>query len=539
MKLDLASLKNRAAWDAAGVKLPEFNIPAVIEDTKATPTWVHFGAGNIFRGYVANLQNDLLNKGLASTGIIAVDSSDGDQLVKVYRPFDNLTLLVTLYADGEAKKEVVASVTEALHADWGKADQLARLRKVFAAPTLQLCSFTITEKGYAVKGGDGKFTPAVEHDIEAGPDDLTNVMTKVTALLYHRYMNGAYPIAVVSMDNCSHNGEKLKASILSIAEAWLARGFVPQGFVDYLSDEERVSFPWSMIDKITPRPNKDIADKLEALGIENMQPIARQHGADVAPFVNAESCQYLVIEDRFPNGRPPLEKAGVIMTDRDTVNKTERMKVTTCLNPLHTALAVLGCLLGYKRIYEEMRDDDLRRLVERIGYVEGMPVVTNPVVLDPRAFLDAVLNERLPNPYIPDMPQRIACDTSQKIPVRFGETIKAYIASESLELSSLRAIPFAIAAWLRYLLAADDELSPMELSDDPRIPELQEKLAGIEIGKPESCAGQLDAILSDDSIFGADLCKAGLSGTVEGFFKQMLAGRGAVRSALHELVESF
>ena len=227
------------------------------------------------------------------------------------------------------------------------------------------------------------------------------------------------------------------------------------------------------------------------------------------------------------------------MTDRDTVNKTERMKVTTCLNPLHTALAVLGCLLGYKRIYEEMRDDDLRRLVEHIGYAEGMPVVTNPVVLDPRAFLDAVLNERLPNPYIPDMPQRIACDTSQKIPVRFGETIKAYIASDSLELSSLRAIPFAIAAWLRYLLAMDDELSPMELSDDPRIPELQEKLAGIEIGKPESCAGQLDAILSDDSIFGADLCKAGLSGTVEGFFKQMLTGRGAVRSALHELVESF
>ena len=539
MKLDLASLKNRAAWDAAGVKLPEFDIPAVIENTKATPTWVHFGAGNIFRGYVANLQNDLLNKGLASTGIIAVDSSDGDQLVKVYRPFDNLTLLVTLYADGKAKKEVVASVTEALHADWGKDDQLSRLREVFAAPTLQLCSFTITEKGYAVKGGDGKFTPAVEHDIEAGPDDLTNVMTKVTALLYHRYMNGAYPIAVVSMDNCSHNGEKLKASILSIAEAWLARGFVPQGFVDYLSDEERVSFPWSMIDKITPRPNKDIADKLEALGIENMQPIARQHGAAVAPFVNAESCQYLVIEDRFPNGRPPLEKAGVIMTDRDTVNKTERMKVTTCLNPLHTALAVLGCLLGYKRIYEEMRDDDLRRLVEHIGYAEGMPVVTNPGVLDPRVFLDAVLNERLPNPYIPDMPQRIACDTSQKIPVRFGETIKAYIASDSLELSSLRAIPFAIAAWLRYLLAMDDELSPMELSDDPRIPELQEKLAGIEIGKPESCAGQLDAILSDDSIFGADLCKAGLSGTVGGFFKQMLAGRGAVRSALHELVESF
>ena len=117
-----------------------------------------------------------------------------------------------------------------------------------------------------------------------------------------------------------------------------------------------------------------------------------------------------------------------------------------------------------------------------------------------------------------------------KIPVRFGETIKAYIASDSLELSSLRAIPFAIAAWLRYLLAADDELSPMELSDDPRIPGFRRSLPVSRLGKPESCAGQLDAILSDDSIFGADLCKAGLSGTVEGFFKQMLTGRGAVRA---------
>ena len=537
MKLDLASLKNRTAWDAAGVKLPEFDIPAVIENTKATPTWVHFGAGNIFRGYVANLQNDLLNKGLASTGIIAVDSSDGDQLVKVYRPFDNLTLLVTLYADGKAKKEVVASVTEALHADWGKADQLARLRKVFAAPTLQLCSFTITEKGYAVKGGDGKFTPAVEHDIEAGPDDLTNVMTKVTALLYHRYMNGAYPIAVVSMDNCSHNGEKLRASILSIAEAWLARGFVPQGFVEYLSDEERVSFPWSMIDKITPRPNKDIADKLEALGIENMQPIARQHGAAVAPFVNAESCQYLVIEDRFPNGRPPLEKAGVIMTDRDTVNKTERMKVTTCLNPLHTAMSVYGCMLGYTLICDEMKDADIVALIKRLGYVEGLPVVVNPGILEPKAFIDEVVEQRLPNPFMPDAPQRIATDTSQKVGIRFGETIKSYVA-EGRDLNTLVSIPLAIAGWLRYLLAVDDNGNAFEVSADPLKEDLQAKLATIKFGAPDSCTDQLDSILSNASIFGSDLTKTVLADKVKAYFKAEIAGPGAVRKTLHDAVNA-
>ena len=96
------------------------------------------------------------------------------------------------------------------------------------------------------------------------------------------------------------------------------------------------------------------------------------------------------------------------MTDRDTVNNTERMKVTTCLNPLHTALAVYGCLLGYTHIAEEMKDKQLKALVEKIGYQEGMPVVVNPKILDPQDFIHEVIDVRLPNPFIPDMPQRIA-----------------------------------------------------------------------------------------------------------------------------------
>lgn len=121
------------------------------------------------------------------------------------------------------------------------------------------------------------------------------------------------------------------------------------------------------------------------------------------------------------------------MTDRETVNNVERMKVTTCLNPLHTALAVYGCLLGYTSIAAEMRDPQLRALVEHIGYDEGMPVVVDPGILSPRDFIAEVIRDRLPNPFIPDAPQRIACDTSQKVGIRFGETIKAYAASPDLD----------------------------------------------------------------------------------------------------------
>ena len=513
MKLNLASLKDEG-WSAIGVSVPQYDAAAMAAKTKKDPIWVHFGAGNIFRGYIANLQNRLLNSGLADKGIIAVDSSDGDQITKVYKPFDNLTMLVSLFADGSAKKEIVASVAEAVHADWSKPDQLARLKEIFRNPDLQLCSFTITEKGYAVS------------DVAAEkPDAPRTVMGKVTTLLYERFTAGGKPIAVVSMDNCSRNGEKLKSSVVSIAEAWKDSGLVPAAFVDWLNDESVVSFPWSMIDKITPRPSEDIVRQLTELGIEDMDIIPREKGAPVAPFVNCESSEYLVIEDRFPNGRPALEKAGVYMTDRETVNKTERMKVTTCLNPLHTALAVLGCMLGYNRIYKEMEDDDLKALVERIGHVEGMPVVTNPGIMDPADFLNEVLKERLPNPYIPDMPQRIACDTSHKVPVRFGETIKSYLASETLNIESLRAIPFAIAAWLRYLSATDDSGVPFQLSDDPRIPELQAKLKD-----------GLDGVLSDKTIFGADLTKTALYGRIRAYYEKMQAGPGSVRKTLHEVV---
>ena len=165
-------------------------------------------------------------------------------------------------------------------------------------------------------------------------------MSMVAALLLERFQNGAYPLAVVSMDNCSHNGEKLQTSVMTVAKAWLEKGFVGQDFIDYLSDETKITFPWSMIDKITPRPHKIVEESLEKDGIEGMTPIVTSKNTFIAAFVNAERPQYLVVEDKFPNGRPALEKAGVYMTDRETVNKTERMKVTTCLNPLHTAMSV-------------------------------------------------------------------------------------------------------------------------------------------------------------------------------------------------------
>lgn len=516
------------------MEIPRFCLEQMQKHTRETPIWVHFGAGNLFRGFIANLQQTLLESGVSKHGIIAVEPFDYEIIEKIYTPFDQLTLLSLLQPDGQLRNSVVASIGESLRGGIDFPSEWVRLQKIFCQPSLQMVSFTITEKGYAITRFSGEFLPVIADDMTRGPQHPTHVMSIVTALLYTRFLTNQQPIAMVSMDHCSHNGDKLKSSVITIASAWSENGLVDPDFLHYLSDNTTVSFPWTMIDKITPRPSELVQQKLTDLGIAGMTPVVTSKNTFIAPFVNAEIPQYLVIEDDFPNGRPALEDAGVYFTDRETVNHTEQMKVTTCLNPLHTALAVFGCLLGYTSIAAEMNDEQLKKLVYAIGYQEGLPVVVDPKIISPQEFLHEVITQRLPNPHIPDTPQRIAVDTSQKIAIRFGATILAYHKNLNLNASELIYIPLVLAGWLRYLLGIDDAGQAFKRSEDPMLDTLTQQLSGIVVGKPETYRNQLTEILSESSLFGVDLFEVNLAAKVESFFQQMIAGPGAVRALLQE-----
>ena len=525
MKLcDIISGKYDASeWEAKGYELPKFDRAAVAKKTHDAPTWVHFGGGNIFRAFPAAILNEALNTGKYDRGVIVAETFDYEVIDKAYAPYDNLSLLVSLQSTGTIEKKVIASVTEALKADYQFADW-QRLVEIFRNPSLQMISFTITEKGYSV-------APA---DLERG---LTPVlaMGKVCALLWERYQAGALPLTVQSMDNCSHNGDKVKAGVLAYTERWVNDGLVPEGFLQYLTDETKVTFPWSMIDKITPRPHEKVKELLAADGFEDNDYIETAKHTFTAPFVNAEEVQYLVIEDHYTNGRPPLDLGGALYTTRDTVDKVETMKVTTCLNPLHTAMSIYGCLLGYTLISAEMADADLRSFIQKIGYMEAMPVVTDPGVLNPYEFIGAVINRRLPNPFMPDAPQRIAMDTSQKLPIRFGETIKKYIA-RGLDMSNLVLIPLTLAGYARYLKGIKDDGTPFEPSPDPMLSELQAIVAPLEIGKEDQDWSCLRRLYSRADVFGLDLYEAGLGEQIEGMVRELYAGVGAVRATLHKYV---
>ena len=304
-------------------------------------------------------------------------------------------------------------------------------------------------------------------------------------------------------------------------------------------DKNKVSFPWSMIDKITPRPDASVEQILKEDGLEGLDPVITSKNTYIAPFVNAEECEYLVIEDAFPNGRPEaLEKGGLMFTQRETVDKVEKMKVCTCLNPLHTTLAVYGCLLGYDKISEEMKDAELKKMVEVIGYTEGLPVVVNPGILDPKEFINTVLNTRIPNPFMPDTPQRIATDTSQKLAIRFGETIKAYEADDSLKVDDLKLIPLVFAGWLRYLMAVDDEGKAFELSPDPLLDTVCPYVAGFKLGEEADVEAALKPVLEKKEIFGVNLYEVGMADRVCDYFKELIAGPGAVRATLKKYVNA-
>ena len=536
MKLNEAALQDKAAWKKAGFALPQFDRNQVREQTKKTPKWIHFGAGNIFRAFTANVQQDILNAGKADTGIIVAEGFDYEIIDKMYRPHDDLSVLVTLKSNGSIEKTVVGSIVESLKVDSQDAAEWKRLKEIFCAPSLQMVSFTITEKGYSLVNGKGEFTDAVQQDFLNGPAAPISYIGKLAALVFARYQSGKLPLALVSMDNCSHNGTKLYNAVSTFSKKWMENGVADAGFDAYIHDRSKVSFPWSMIDKITPRPDDSVKEMLVKDGFEDVEAEVTSKHTYVAPFVNSEETQYLVIEDWFPNGRPNLDAGGVIFTDRETVDKVEKMKVCTCLNPLHTALAVFGCLLGYTLISKEMKDPELKKLVEIIGYKEGLPVVVNPGILDPKEFIDTVLNVRVPNPFMPDTPQRIATDTSQKLGIRYGETIKAYLASPMLNVTDLKLIPLVLAGWCRYIMGVDDSGETFEPSSDPLLAENQAYLANVKLGSKGPFHEALQPILSNSAIFGVDLYEAGLGKTVETYFAELVEGPGAVRSTLKKYV---
>lgn len=533
LTLDGISAAHHAAWQEAGVRLPAFDVPAMQAAGQADPRWLHIGPGNIFRVFLARMADDMLAAGQRwpVTAVVPMDPAERDQQLAAH---DLLTLGVTLNPDGTRDLRVIAGMSEALATR--REEDLARTRQVITSPEVGLVSFTITEKGYAVHDSDGSLSAAVTEAIASDPHAYQpHTMALVASLLLSRFEAGGAPITLMSCDNFSHNGDKLRDSILTIAQGWEEAGSVPASFVNWLSDRTQVAFPITVIDKITPRPNASVSKDLLAAGVEDAG-ISVLGRTPLAGFVNTEPTEYLIIEDAFAARapRPPFEDFGAHVVAREVCDKFEHMKVTTCLNPLHTALAEAGCLLRMPTIDAEMRDPALSALVHRLGWVESLPVVSDPGVVAPADFLREVLEVRFTNPYLPDDPARIAMDTSQKMPIRFGQTLLRY-RERGLDMSVLHGISLVVALWCRYLMGVADDGDPFAPAPDPLYDELHAHVAGLRLGEvtAERARAALEPIISNPALFALDLTTTPLAEQVIDDFVRLTAGPGAVRATLN------
>lgn len=166
MKLSLNGIKEQEAWEKAGITLPGYDVEAVSEKAKKEPGWVHFGIGNIFRVFIGGIADGLLEEGVLNRGITCIETFDYDVVDKIYDPYDNLGLSVILHGDGTREYKVIGALAEAVKAQSSDPAHWNRLKEIFTSKSLQMVSFTITEKGYALQKADGTWFPFVEADIK-------------------------------------------------------------------------------------------------------------------------------------------------------------------------------------------------------------------------------------------------------------------------------------------------------------------------------------------------------------------------------------
>ena len=182
MKLTDLQKEVSPVWEEKGYEVLKYDREAVKQKTKEAPTWVHFGAGNIFRAFPAEILQRVLNQGEYDRGIVVAESFDHEIISKAYKPYDCLSLSVVLKANGTIEKKIVGSVVEALVADQAAPKDFARLLEIFENPSLQMASFTITEKGYSIYDGKGELLSVVESGFKDKPENQQHLMGRVAAV---------------------------------------------------------------------------------------------------------------------------------------------------------------------------------------------------------------------------------------------------------------------------------------------------------------------------------------------------------------------
>ncbi|AKC86380.1 mannitol dehydrogenase family protein [Pseudoxanthomonas suwonensis] len=430
---------------------------------------VHFGPGAFHRAHQAAYVDDLL--ATDPDWAISAVSLHSTGVRDALRPQDGLYTLVLLgelVPDGQPQLRVVGSIREVLCAPDEREAVLARL----VDPDVRLVTLTITEKGYCLSAdGIDLAHPDIVHDL-AAPEAPVSAIGWLVAGLRLRRQRGAEPYTVLSCDNLADNGGRLRRAVLQYARQLDARQ-LEAGLAGWIETE--VAFPRSMVDSITPASDDALrADVAARLGRDDAWPVQRE------PYTQ------WVVEDDFRNGRPPLERAGVVLSN--DIAGYDRAKLRL-LNAPHSALAYLGSLMALETVADAMRAPALAGFVERLMGQDIVPSLELPRGFDADAYVAAIL-ARFRNPAIRHLLAQIAWDGSQKLPVRLLGTIADALAAGR----DIDRLCLPVAGWMRFVRR---QANAGVAIVDP----LADQLAGIGLRTTGEAEHDVAAFLALDTVF--------------------------------------
>ncbi|TDT30970.1 mannitol dehydrogenase family protein [Naumannella halotolerans] len=425
--------------NAALGALPEEVARPTYDRSSVTPGVMHFGVGNFHRSHQAMYIDALMNQGKAlDWGICGVGVMPRDaQMRDALSHSDHLYTLVLKHPDGSRDVRVIGSIVDFLYAP----DDPEKVIEQLASPQIRIVSLTVTEGGYNFDPSTGEFrldNPAIAADLE-GKAAPTTAFGLIVAGLKRRRERGIEPFTIMSCDNIQGNGEMAHKSFTAYAKA------DDPEFAQWL--ETHVSFPNSMVDRITPvTTDEDRAEVAELLG----------GVTDDWPVV-AEPFTQWALEDSFPDGRPPLEDVGVQVVE--DVEPYELMKLRL-LNASHQGIAYFGWLLGYRLVDEAASDELLARYLRAYMDSEATPTLQPVPGVDLDQYKDTLI-ERFTNSEVRDTVARLAAESSDRIPKWLVPVIKENLAADRpVELSAAM-----VASWARYDEGVDEQGEPIEIVD--------------------------------------------------------------------------
>lgn len=402
---------------------------------------VHIGVGGFHRAHMAMSIDALMSQGLARDwAICGVGLLESDRRVKtILDAQDCLYTLTVKHPDGREESSIIGSIVDYLFAP----DDPEAVIERMAHPDTRVVSLTITEGGYNVDRVTGQFdaaNPAVVADLAPGASPTT-VFGYVVEALRRRRERGLPAFTVLSCDNIQGNGHMA------------ARGF--SGFAD-LKDpslgrwvRENVSFPNSMVDRITPvTAAADVVVAERRSGLRDEWPVVCE------PFFQ------WVIEDEFPLGRPPLEAAGAQLVG--DVEPYELMKLRL-LNASHQGLCYFAYLSGYRLVHEAMADPLFSSFLLAYMDREATPTLRPVPGVDLDEYKRSLI-ERFSNPYVRDTVARLCAESSDRIPKWLVPVVR-----EQLETGGeIRLSAAIIASWARYAEGVDEQDRPIAVVDSLR-----------------------------------------------------------------------